>query len=118
MTNSKKSKQLKKQFVLDIFQAITMGVFMIFAGAEMVYAQTDPTTEISNIIERIVTIATQVGSAVMTLFIIKNAFEMMSGNDIEKRGKLARDIFFLLIASVFLFKPDFVLNAIKFITNA
>jgi len=33
------------------------------------------------------------------------------------RGKIARDIFFLIIAAIFLFKPDFILEAIKYIAN-
>jgi len=34
------------------------------------------------------------------------------------RNMLARDVFLLIIAAIFLFKPDFILNAIRFIANA
>jgi len=35
----------------------------------------------------------------------------------QYRGVLARDIILFLIAALFLFKPDFILDAIKFIAN-
>lgn len=85
---------------------------------QKVYAQSDPSAEISSIIERIITIATRVGSGVLILFIIKDAFELLNGGDNPMmRGKLARDVFILIIAAIFLFKPDFILEAIKYIAN-
>ncbi len=89
-----------------------------FIAVQTVYAQSDPSAEISQIIERIITIATRVGSGVLILFIIKDAFELLQGSDNPMmRGKLARDAFFLIVAAIFLFKPDFILEAIKYIAN-
>lgn len=85
---------------------------------QTVYAQSDPSVEISAIIGRIVTLVTRIGSGVFILFIIKDAFDMLSNKDNPQyRGQLARDIVLLLIAALFLFKPDFILDAIKFIAN-
>jgi len=89
---------------------------MIFV--QTVYAQSDPSAEISAIIERVITIATRVGSGVLILYIIKDAFELLnSGDNPMVRGKLARDVVILIIAAIFLFKPDFILEAIKYIAN-
>ncbi|WKZ27950.1 MAG: hypothetical protein QY330_05435 [Candidatus Dojkabacteria bacterium] len=89
-----------------------------FIALQTVYAQSDPSAEISAIIERIVTLATRVGSGVFILFIIKDAFDMLNNKDNPQyRGVLARDIVLFLIAALFLFKPDFILDAIKFIAN-
>lgn len=88
--------------------------------ANRVLAQTvDPGAEINAIVERVIQIATQVGSAVLILFIVKDAFELLNNKDNPAvRGALARDIFLLIIAAIFLFRPDFVLGAIRFIANA
>lgn len=89
-----------------------------FIAIQTAYAQSDPSGEISAIIERIVTLATRIGSGVFILFIIKDAFDMLNNKDNPQyRGALARDILLLLIAALFLFKPDFILDAIKFIAN-
>ena len=89
-----------------------------FMALQTVYAQSDPSAEISAIISRIVTLVTRVGSGVFILFIIKDAFDMLNNKDNPQyRGQLARDIVLLLIAALFLFKPDFILDAIKFIAN-
>lgn len=91
---------------------------MPFLMATTVYAQSDPTAEINSIIERIITIATQVGSGILILFIVKNGITFaVEGENSQYRGKIARDIFFLLLAALFLFKPDFILDAIKYIAN-
>lgn len=83
------------------------------------FAQTDPTAEITAIVERIVTIVTQVGSGVLILYIVKDAFDLLQNKDNPAfRGVLLRDIFLLVIAAIFLFKPQFILDAIKFIANA
>lgn len=88
--------------------------------ANKVLAQgTNPGAEINEIVNRVIQIATQVGSAVLILFIVKDAFELLNNKDNPAmRGILARDIFLLIVASIFLFRPDFVLSAIKFIANA
>jgi len=87
--------------------------------ATPVYAQSDPTGEINAIIERIITIATQVGSGILILFIVKDAFDLMQNKDNPMvRNMLARDVFLLIVAAIFLFRPDFILNAIRFIANA
>lgn len=100
--------------------AISTGVFLImpFLMATTVYAQSDPSAQINSIIERIITIATQIGSGVLILFIIKDGVAFVAEGDTgQYRGKVARDIFFLLLAALFLFKPDFILDAIKYIAN-
>lgn len=107
---------------LEKLKKITLStaVFLImpFVMVTTVYAQGDPSAEISAIIERIITIATRVGSGFLILFIIKDAFELLSGADNPMmRGKLARDVFFLIISAIFLFKPDFILETIKYIAN-
>lgn len=85
---------------------------------QQVYAQSDPSAEIASIIDRIITIATRVGSGILILYIIKDAFELLSGGDNPMmRGKLARDVFILIVSSIFLFRPDFILGAIKYIAN-
>lgn len=100
---------------------LSLGVFFTFPliTAQTVYAQSDPSTEISAIIERIVKIATQVGSGVLILFIVKDAFTLLSGSgdSYQTRNTIAKDVFLLIIAAIFLFKPDFILEAIKFIAN-
>lgn len=84
-----------------------------------VFAQSDPTAEINAIVERIITIATQVGSGILILFIVKDAFDLMQNKDNPMvRNMLARDVFLLIVATIFLFRPDFILNAIRFIANA
>lgn len=91
---------------------------IIFANRVLAQAA-NPGAEINNIVNRVIQIATQVGSAVLILFIVKDAFELLNNKDNPAmRGILARDIFLLIVASIFLFRPDFVLNAIKFIANA
>lgn len=100
--------------------AISTGVFLImpFIMATTVYAQGNPTAEINSIVERIITIATQVGSGILILFIIKDGIDFgINRGNAQFQGKLARDIFFLLLAALFLFKPDFILDAIKYIAN-
>ena len=110
---SNKLEKLKK--VMLSLATVTMIPIMF---AQTVYAQSDPSAEISAIIERVITIATRVGSGVLILFIIKDAFELLNGGDNPMmRGKLARDVFILIIAAIFLFKPDFILEAIKYIAN-
>ena len=85
---------------------------------QSVYAQSDPSAEISTIIERIVTVATRVGSGILILFIIKDGIEFVQNTESgQNRNVIVRDIFLLIIAAIFLFKPDFVLEAIKFIAN-
>lgn len=108
--------KLKKQEKVTL--ATTTFLLSSFITAKSAYAQSDPTAEISAIIDRIITIATQVGSGILILFIIKDAFELLQGADNPMmRGKLARDTFFLIVAAIFLFKPDFILDAIKYIAN-
>ncbi len=85
---------------------------------QSVYAQADPSAEISAIIERIVTLATRIGSGILILFIIKDGIEFVNGAETgQSRNIIVRDIFLLIIAAIFLFKPDFILNMIKFIAN-
>lgn len=108
-----KLEKLKK-----VTLATTIFLLYPFVTVQSVYAQSDPSAEISAIIERIISMATRVGSGVLILFIIKDAFELLQGADNPMmRGKLARDVFFLIIAAIFLFKPDFILEAIKYIAN-
>jgi hypothetical protein len=110
---SNKIEKLKKVTLSIATVAMSPIIF-----AQTVYAQSDPSAEISAIIERVITIATRVGSGVLILFIIKDAFELLNGGDNPMmRGKIARDIFFLIIAAIFLFKPDFIMEAIKYIAN-
>ncbi len=112
---SKSNNLTKLQKASLSLSAFLLAPFMLVQKA---YAQSDPSAEISAIIERIITIATRVGSGVLILFIIKDAFELLNGGDNPMmRGKLARDVFILIIAAIFLFKPDFILEAIKYIAN-
>lgn len=102
----------------NISFVVTSFIFTTLLFTSTAFAATDPTSEISNIIERIVKIVTQVGSGVLILFIVKDAFEMLQNKDNPAyRNMLLRDIFMLIIAAIFLFKPDFILQAIKFIAN-
>lgn len=106
--------KIKKYAIPIITGVMCLGMFSM-----PVYAQTDPTAEINAIIERIITIVTQVGSAILILFIVKDAFEILQNKDNPMfRNMLLRDVFLLVIAAIFLFKPDFILGAIKFIANA
>jgi hypothetical protein len=102
-------------------KAIQTGVVFLttsLIAVTPVFAQSDPTAEISSIVQRVITIVTQVGSAVLILFIVKDAFEILQNKDNPAfRGMISRDIFLLIIAAIFLFRPDFILNAIKFIAN-
>jgi Na+-driven multidrug efflux pump len=92
---------------------------MLLIATTPVFAQSDPTAEINAIVERIITIATQVGSGILILFIVKDAFDLMQNKDNPMvRNMLARDVFLLIVAAIFLFRPDFILNAIRFIANA
>jgi hypothetical protein len=89
-----------------------------FIAIQNVYAQSDPSGEISAIIERIVTLATRIGSGILILFIIKDGIEFVQNSETgQSRNIILRDVFLLIIAAVFLFKPDFILDAIKFIAN-
>lgn len=81
-------------------------------------AQVSPADEINLIIERVIQIMTQVGSAVLLLFIVRDAFTLLERKDDPTvRTALARDIFLLIIAAVFLFNPNLILNAIRFVAN-
>lgn len=104
-----------KKFTYSAITAFTM----LFVVTTPVFAQSDPTAEINAIVERIVTIATQVGSGILILFIVKDAFDLIQNKDNPMvRNMLARDVFLLIVAAIFLFRPDFILNAIRFIANA
>lgn len=111
------NKVIKK--AKSVILAITSVLIYPFIAIQQVYAQSDPSGEISTIIERIVTIATRIGSGILILFIIKDGIEFVNSGDTgNTRNIIARDIFLLIIAAIFLFKPDFILDAIKFIANA
>ncbi len=111
-----------KNKIINLTKNLSMA-FVTFAFSMLVFtssvlAVNDPTTEISGIIDRIVKIVTQVGSGILILFIVKDAFEMLQNKDNPAyRNILLRDIFMLIIAAIFLFKPDFILEAVKFIAN-
>lgn len=100
---------------IGLFSVLVMSLLM----TTPVFAQSDPTGEINAIVERVITIATQVGSGILILFIVKDAFELMQNKDNPMvRNMLARDVFLLIVAAIFLFRPDFILGAIRFIANA
>lgn len=81
-------------------------------------AAMSPADEINLIVERVISIMTQVGSAVLLLFIVKDAFTLLERKDDPMvRTTLIRDVFFLVIAAIFLFNPNLVLDAIRFIAN-
>lgn len=81
-------------------------------------AAVSPADEINLIIERVISIMTQVGSAVLLLFIVRDAFTLLERKDDPMvRTTLIRDIFLLVVAAIFLFNPNLILDAIRFIAN-
>lgn len=77
-----------------------------------------PADEINLAIERVIAIMTQVGSAVLLLFIVRDAFTILERKDDPMvRTQLMRDVFLLVVAAIFLFNPNLILDAIKFIAN-
>lgn len=77
-----------------------------------------PADEINLAIERVISIMTQVGSAVLLLFIVRDAFTILERKDDPMvRTQLMRDVFLLIVAAIFLFNPNLILDAIKFIAN-
>jgi arginine exporter protein ArgO len=81
-------------------------------------AAVSPADEINLIVERVISIMTQVGSAVLLLFIVKDAFTLLERKDDPMvRTTLLRDIFLLVVAAIFLFNPNLILDAIRFIAN-
>jgi arginine exporter protein ArgO len=81
-------------------------------------AAVSPADEINLIVERVISIMTQVGSAVLLLFIVKDAFTLLERKDDPMvRTTLIRDIFLLVVAAIFLFNPNLILDAIRFIAN-
>lgn len=107
---------------LRIFKTITMNV-AVFALLTAItttsaYAANDPTAEITSMVDRIVKVVTQIGSAVFILFIIKDAFNIITGSEMaQTKATLLRDLGGLIIGGIFLFKPELILDAIKFIAN-
>ena len=111
------SKTLKNKKILQILVIATI-ILLIPVGLVHAQSVTDPTQGIVDIINNVKNILGKVGSAVLIFFIVKDAFEIMSNpNAPEKRGEILRSISLKVIAAIFLFNPDFVLNAIKFIAN-
>lgn len=81
-------------------------------------AAVSPADEINLIVERVISIMTQVGSAVLLLFIVRDAFTLLERKDDPMvRTTLIRDIFLLVVAAIFLFNPNLILDAIRFIAN-
>jgi arginine exporter protein ArgO len=77
-----------------------------------------PADEINSIIERVIQIMTQIGSAVLLLFIVRDAFTIMEKRDDPMvRSMILRDVFLLIVSAIFLFNPNLILDAIKFIAN-
>ena len=109
---------MKQKLFRIITFCLSLAAWVIIFTSE-VSAQADPVAEINAIVERIITIATQVGSGILILFIVKDAFDLMQNKDNPMvRNMLARDVFLLIIAAIFLFRPDFILDSIRFIANA
>lgn len=81
-------------------------------------AAVSPADEINLIVERVISIMTQVGSAVLLLFIVRDAFTLLERKDDPMvRTTLIRDVFLLVVAAIFLFNPNLILDAIRFIAN-
>lgn len=81
-------------------------------------AEIDPASHISLIIERVIQIMTQIGSAVLLLYIVKDAFTILERKDDPMvRSMILRDVFLLIVAAIFLFNPNLILDAIRFIAN-
>lgn len=107
----KLAKTLASAFIAS-FSATWIMTSKVFA------AEVSPADEINLIIERVIQIMTQVGSAVLLLFIVRDAFTLLERKDDPTvRTALMRDIFLLVVAAIFLFNPNLILNAIKFIAN-
>lgn len=105
---------LNRLWVLFVTSFTTTWIFTgkVFAAA------VSPADEINLIVERVISIMTQVGSAVLLLFIVKDAFTLLERKDDPMvRTTLVRDIFLLVVAAIFLFNPNLILDAIRFIAN-
>lgn len=105
---------------LKIILPIAMLVIFTLALPTIVHAQaaSDPTQAITDIINNVKNILGKVGAAVLVVFVIKDAFEIMNNpDDPTKKGAILRSIALKVVAAIFLFNPDFVVGAIKFIAN-
>ncbi len=84
-----------KRISICISMTIILFLLFIISG---VSAQSDPSAEITSIINRVITIATRVGSGILLLFIVKDAFVIIQNrSNPEYRSMMLRDIFFLII---------------------
>lgn len=107
----RRNKYLKRVAVVGV----TLGAYSMFALP--VLAQSNPTNQIVDIIARITTIMTQIGTAILTLVVVKDGITFANNSNPENRGMLLRDLGMLLISAIFMFKPEIIVSAIKFIAN-
>jgi arginine exporter protein ArgO len=107
-------KSIKPIIFTFIVSFCITGIFIQSVSA----AAMGPADEINVAIDRVIQIMTQVGSAVLLLFIVRDAFTILERKDDPMvRTQLMRDIFLLIVAAIFLFNPNLILDAIKFIAN-
>lgn len=109
----------KKVSITRYLNTFIVSFYSTFIFTDKVLAaEIDPASHISLIIERVIQIMTQVGSAVLLLFIVKDAFTIMERKDDPMvRSMILRDVFLLIVSAIFLFNPNLILDAIRFIAN-
>ncbi len=109
----------KKNSLIRYMNVFILSFYTTFILTDKVLAaEVDPASHISLIIERVIQIMTQIGSAVLLLYIVKDAFTILERKDDPMvRSMILRDVFLLIVAAIFLFNPNLILDAIRFIAN-
>lgn len=109
----------KKSSLIRYMNVFILSFYTTFILTDKVLAaEVDPASHISLIIERVIQIMTQIGSAVLLLYIVKDAFTILERKDDPMvRSMILRDVFLLIVAAIFLFNPNLILDAIRFIAN-
>lgn len=107
---------MRKKFKVPHF-LVAMSFFLV-APLNTIYAQSDPSGEISNVVNRVVGIVTQVGAAVVILYVVWDGINIIQRKDDPYvKTAIVKDVVLLFISVLFLFRPDFIVSAVKFIAN-
>lgn len=105
---------MRKKFIF----AIAMLVVMLITPMNVVLAANDPSGDISSIVNNVVGIVTQVGAAIVILYVVWDGINIIQRKDDPYvKTAIIKDVVLLFISVLFLFRPDFIVSAVKFIAN-
>lgn len=105
---------MRKKF---IFAIVAISV-MLTIPINVVLAANDPSDDISSIVNNLVGIVTQVGAAIVILYVVWDGINIIQRKDDPYvKTAIIKDVVLLFISVLFLFRPDFIVSAVKFIAN-